>query len=124
MIPTQQLQISEQHQIVPAEGDTSPKRPRKTTLALPCDEDSFWRRIQETVAGAVSSSIVPLQEGLAEVSARTSSNEEAISRLDSRFAAQMEARAEEDRRLSARLDDLQAQVVDLQKASEILPADI
>ena len=107
----QQLQIvpAAAQQVVPAEegGDISPKRARITgTLAIPCDEDSFWRRIQETVAGAVSASIRPLSEGLSEVAARTSHNEEAMLRLQARFHEQLQHRSEQDSRIRARLDDL------------------
>ena len=66
---------------------------------------------------AVSTSVRPLQEGLTELAQRTSKTEEAVSRLDAGFAKQMPERVEQDTRFGARLDALQAQVIDLQKSS-------
>ena len=102
---------------VDTEGaDGSPKRARVTTVAVPHLDDTFWTRIQETVTNAVSMSVQPLQSGLAELAQRTTHTEDAVARLDTRFAQQLAERVEQDTRIGARLDALQAQVVDLQKS--------
>ena len=114
---------AEQMQIVAADADASgpsdgsPKRARVTTLATPSFDDNFWSKIQDTVTLAVTSSVRPSQEGLAELAARTGNAEDALARLDTRFAQQLAERQETDHRLSARIDALQAQVVDLQKSA-------
>ena len=66
---------------------------------------------------AVSSSMLPLREGLAEVVSRTDQHEQALTSMETRFAEHLAARDETDNRVSARLEALQSQMTDLQKAS-------
>ena len=112
-------------QMVPSEeavaagaADTSPKRPRMTTtLAAPSFDDSFWARIQETVTTAVATTVRPLQDSLAAVASRAEVNERSLSNMQARFDEHVAAAEETDRRVTARLEALQGQVLDLQKGS-------
>ena len=78
--------------------------PGHDAVALPATDDTIWRKIQETVATAVSASVRPLHEELAEVASRTGQTEDALARMDARFNEQLAERAERDSRINARMD--------------------
>ena len=90
--------------------------PPMAALAVPTVDAEFCTRIQSTVACATYASLQPVQDGISELTARTSNTEAELQAMNVRFKERVAAMGESDRSFASRLDDLQAQLVELQQS--------
>ena len=103
-----------------ATDEGSPKRfkgsgaPNSSTSITRVD-DSFWDRIQSCVSSAVASSLEPFKEGLQTINARADQTEVTLREMGDKFENHVAAMEEEHGRIRHRLDQLQEQLVEVQK---------